>query len=308
MTLIPRHELWRRQYQKHPYMRHLSAVELEERFKDIFNLLMILTPEGKIGVKAGNNFNETAWIKCTHVLAEMEDRYGPFPNGFRNGFIRKTDMVKPTFPEPPISKSAIDLAGGVVAGRIYKFSKKQYINEMFHYGRFRIAPASYYSDPSLNSAIRDDELVFSGSIFSGLPGIIKPGQTTPPYGRIEYSVKARTNYYATCLASNYTYREFTDFEADACLIIKKPRIFTDRLIQAGTKALAGYEGFAGNVKYLDPLLCDPHKIDINFAKHFKYAYQNEYRIIWAPREPVTELEPIYLTIGSLDDIAEVITI
>ncbi|VXC60440.1 conserved hypothetical protein [Pseudomonas sp. 8Z] len=308
MALIPRHELWRRQYRENPYIRHLSALELEERFKDILNILTILTPDGKIGVGVGKNLNNEMWAKCTHVLTEMEDRYGPFPNGFTNGFIKDANMVHPTFPNPPKSKLAIELAGGIVSGRIYKFSKKKYIDEMFSFGKFRVAPASYYSDPSLNVAIRDDELVFNGSIFSGLKGIVKPGEAVPSYGRIEYSVKARTNYYVTCFASNYTYREFSDFDADSCLVIKKPRAFTDRLIRVGNQAFSGYEGFAGSVKYLDPILCDPRRIDVNFAKHFKYAYQNEYRIIWAPREPVSELQPIYLEIGPLDDIAEIIEI
>lgn len=306
MGFVPRHELWRRQYREKPYMGHLSSLELEERVKDILNLLMILSPEGKAGVGAGKEFNKEMWIKFTHTLTEMEGRYGPFPNGFRNGFIKEANIIKPTFPSPPKSKLAMDLAGGITPGRIYKSSKKEYIHEMFHKGRFRIAPASYYSDPSLNNAIRDDELVFRGSVFSGLKAFMKDGIITPPYGRIEYSVKARTNFYVACFASNYTYREFSDFEADSCLIIKNPRAFTDRLIRAGTQALSGYEGFAGSIKYLDPLLCDPGKIDVNFAKHFKYAYQNEYRMIWAPREPLADLQPIYIEIGPLDDIAEII--
>lgn len=308
MALITRHELWRRQYRERPYIKHLSDTELEERFKDIFNLLITLNSDGKIGARAGKDLDKVMWEKQTHILTEMEDRHGPFPNGFTNGFVKEANIVQPTFPLPPKSKTAIDAIGGILAGSIYKFSKKKYINEMYQEGKFRIAPASYYNDPSLNAAIRDDELVFSGSIFPGLKSFIKLYPTSPSYGRIEYSVKARTNYYVTCFASNYTYREFSDFDADACLVIKNPRAFTDRLIRAGTQTLSDHEGFAGSVKYLDPLLCDPTKIDVNFAKHFKYSYQNEYRIIWAPIEPKVVLEPIYVEIGSIADIAEIIEI
>lgn len=308
MAMIPRHQLWQRKYEKNPYMRHLSSSELEERIIDISNLLLILAPDGKVSVGTGKDFNEDMWIKYTHALAEMKIRYGPFPNGFTNGFFKKAELVTPTFPTPPSSKSAIDALGGVISGRLYKFSKKKYIEDMFNNGLFRVAPASYYNDPSLNAAIRDDELVFNGAVSVGLKSHIKSGKTIDSFGRLEYSVKARTNYYASCFASNYTYREFDDFGADACLVIKEPRTFLNRFIKAGVEILNGYNGFSGSVKYLDPIACDFTKIDVNFSKHFKYSYQNEYRVIWAPNEPATLLDPVFLEIGSLSDIAEVITI
>lgn len=305
---ISRNELWRQKYRGNPYARHLSSRELEERFEDIFNLLITLGLDGRIGVGVGKDFNEEMWIKQTHVLEEMRYRYGPFPNGFTNGFIKKANFVQPTFPEIPKAKLAIDNSGGLVAGRLYKFSKKEYVEDMYRCGRFRVSPASMYSDPSLNSAIRDDELVFKGSFFPGLKGLVKAGKSPSPYGRIDYSVKARTNYYVACFASNYTYREFEDFGADACLVIKSPRRFIDRIMRAGNSVLEGYEGFAGAVRYLDPLVCDPSKIDVNFSKHFKYSYQNEYRVVWAPKDPIAELKAINIEIGSMEDIAEIVNI
>lgn len=308
MAMIPRHQLWRQKYAANPYMRHLSSSELEQRIIDISNLLLILAPDGKISVGTGKDFNEDMWVKYTHALAEMESRYGPFPNGFTNGFFKNAELVNPTHPTPPRSKSAIDSLGGVKSGRLYKFAKKRYIDDMFNKGLFRVAPASYYNDPSLNSAIRDDELVFNGAIAVGLKSLIKSGDRIDSFGRLEYSVNARTNYYVSCFASNYTYREFDDFGADACLVIKEPRAFLNRFIKAGEQILSGYNGFSDAIKYLDPIVCDFTKIDVNFSKHFKYAYQNEYRVIWAPKEPATHLEPVFLEIGPLSDIAEVITI
>lgn len=308
MAMIPRHQLCRRKYEANPYMRHLSSSELEARIIDISNLLMILAPNGKVSVVTGKNFNEDMWVKYTHALAEMERRYGSFPNGFTNGFFKKAELVTPTFPTPPRSKSAIDAVGGFVAGRLYKFSKRKYIEELFNNGSLRVAPASYYNDPSLNSAIRDDELVFNGAVSVGLKSHVKLGAPINSFGRLEYSVKARTNYYVSCFASNYTYREFDDFCADACLVIKEPRTFIKRIMKAGAEIFSGYNGFSGAVKYLDPVVCDFTKINPSFSKHFKYAYQNEYRFVWAPEEPRMLLDPVSLEMGSLSDIAEVITI
>jgi hypothetical protein len=301
-------EKWYEEYRKIPYMEHLSASELEERAKDLFNLLMVLEPSGKLGVLTGSNMKVDLWGKWTHVLAEMSRRYGPYPNGFKNGFIKTANIVEPTYPKTPLSKLAIDKIGGARKGWLFKFSKKKYVQEMFEFGNFRLAPASYYDDPSLNAAVRDNELVFKGSINPKLKPFIKLDPSLANYGRVDYEIKGRTNYYVTCFSSSYSYREFDDFEADCCLVIKNPRLFIDRLINAGRRELPSFEGFAGGVKYFDPLLCDPSKVDVSFVKHFKYAYQNEYRAVWSPKLSMEELPIKFIQLGSLGDVAEMIEV
>lgn len=304
--MITRSQKWRNDYLLDPYLSHLYASELEERANDIMSIISVLDSSGRISVLTDKHMNIEMWIKWTHVLTEMETRYGSFPNGFTNGFMKAANVVRPTYPVAPLGRSALDKIGGAQPGWLFKFSKKKYVQDMYRSGIFRIAPASFYNDPSLNAAVRDDELVFKGAAHAKLRSNIKSGRPTPSYGRVEYSVKARTNYYVCCFASNYTNREFADFEADACLVIRKPRLFIDRLVKSGCDTLPGFDGFANNVKYLDPLLCDPSKIDVNFAKHFKFSYQNEYRAIWAPREEAADLPVIFLNIGKLDGIAEVV--
>jgi hypothetical protein len=44
------------------------------------------------------------------------------------------------------------------------------------------------------------------------------------------------------------------------------------------------------------------------AKHFGYSYQAEYRFCWFPIDPVPELAPVDLSIGSLLDLADLITL
>ncbi|MGY3022986.1 hypothetical protein ACVWXR_000821 [Pseudomonas lurida] len=303
--MIARSQKWHNDYLLNPYLSHLYSAELEERAKDVMTLISVLDSAGRLSVLTGKDMNVEMWVKWTHILAEMEKRYGPYPNGFTNGFVKGANIVSPTFPSVPLGRDAIAKVG-MQPGWLYKFSKKKYVQDMYNSGVFRVAPASFYNDPSLNVAVRDDELVFKGAAFTKLKPVIKTGKVTADYGRVEYSVSARTNYYVCCFASNFTNREFVDFEADACLVIKEPRLFTDRLIKAGCNALPGFEGFARAVKYLDPVLCDPSKIDVNFAKHFKYAYQNEYRAVWAPRESISDLSVEFLTIGPLNDIAEVV--
>jgi hypothetical protein len=96
-------------------------------------------------------------VKWTHALEEFALRYGPYPNCFSDGSIKDAPIVNPTYPASPPAKDAI---GSIQENCSYKLRKNGHLAAMFKYGRIRIAPASYYADPSLNNAIQDDELSF----------------------------------------------------------------------------------------------------------------------------------------------------
>ena len=49
-----------------------------------------------------------------------------------------------------------------------------------------------------------------------------------------------------------------------------------------------------------------HEVDVLTWKHFRYAYQKEMRLAWLPPKPVWELAPLYITMGNLEDVAELI--
>jgi hypothetical protein len=135
-------------------------------------------------------------VLFTHVLEEFQYRYGPYPNGFINGFIKSADIVKPTYSKSPKSKIAIDNIGGIKSNRLYKFGKEKHLNEMIDHGKIRISTASFYSDPSLNNAIRDDELSFTiksrthKHIFKN-----KENVQIPAVGAVEFKLEAQTNYF-----------------------------------------------------------------------------------------------------------------
>jgi hypothetical protein len=176
-------------------------------------------------------------------------------------------------------------------------------------GEIRIVPASFYNDPSLNKAIRDDELTFKvQSRADGLDMKDQAGNKISTFGKVEFTVRSRTNHYVHCFAANYTLREFDDFDADSCLIIEQPRLFISKIMKSVRKKKSDLEGFASHVKYLDPLTCSPHEIDIFLAKHFKYSYQNEYRAIWMPKVPVDILEPFFINIGSMAGYSKIVLI
>jgi len=50
-------------------------------------------------------------------------------------------------------------------------------------------------------------------------------------------------------------------------------------------------------------------MDVLFGKHLKYWYQREYRCAWIPQGPTVErLEPLFLELGSLSAIAQLVVL
>jgi hypothetical protein len=304
-----KHEFWRQQYRKDRYMEFLLSEEVEERTKDIFTNIMLLSNKGQISLHNMDGVGEYWMILFTHVLEEFQFRYGPYPNGFINGFLKSADIIKPTFPEPPKAKSAIESIGGLKPNQLYKFGKAIHLNEMFGKGKIRISPASFYNDASLNNAIRDDELSFSlksradKHLFT-----TQNNQNIPAIGNVEYRLEVQTNYFVHCFSSNYTLREFDDFEADTCIVIREPMTLVKRMMSCFEQYKQFYRGFASGVKYIDPLNAKPDEVNIFFTKHFKYSYQNEYRTIWLPNAPTLDLEPFFIEIGNMSKYAEIVRI
>ena len=114
-----------------------------------------------------------------------------------------TPPVIPTYPEPPKSKNAIDSIGGLRDGQIYKFGKSKHLEEMMKHGVIRISPASYYSDPPLNKAIKDDELSFVRyARHDALTINNQSGKTIQTYGGVKFELTSKTNYFVHCSHQN----------------------------------------------------------------------------------------------------------
>jgi hypothetical protein len=77
---------------------------------------------------------------------------------------------------------------------------------------------------------------------------------------------------------------------------------------ASLRALSGIPMRHSQAEYIDSLLPTTHNIFVPFAKHFKYAYQNEHRFCWLPPIPTPKVEDIDVQIGSLKDFSELIVL
>jgi hypothetical protein len=311
-ALLPRHIQARRQYDCNRYARHLSELELDRRIRDIFLNLLILTSEAKIGLPSVDDQGIIWMEKFIHVLEEKQLRHGPFPSG-----ITRNTLHSEPFPDlaSACAQKAVEafkqmaLKPGSV---LIKYGKRVYMERLLYDGCLRIQSASYFKQKDLNGAVRDDErrlpLSFALSR-EDIKKIVLNPQDVPelvPDQRADVVIHSPADYWMYCLTESVGPRLFVDFDADACVIIRDRQQFTDRLYSVISTALGSVTYQARQVEYVDPLMPKTMDIFLPFAKHFGYSYQSEYRFCWFPVIPVPNLRYMDLSIGNIEDIADLI--
>ena len=80
--LLPRHILWRQEYRRSRYCKHLTQPELNQRVRDVFLRLLTVTSDAKVGILSPTPEGVRWYELWTHALEEMALRFGPYPNGF----------------------------------------------------------------------------------------------------------------------------------------------------------------------------------------------------------------------------------
>jgi len=310
---LPRHVVQRRQYDLRRYARHLSDAELNQRSHDIFLNLLRVNHDAKIGVKPITPANEIWLEKWTHVLEEMQLRYGPYPAGFTRDILNPETI--PDFASDLARKAAFALSStGLKQGDVFiKFGKREYMERLHLEGSLRIQAASYFSKTEHNGAVRDDELALNLCIFLSRNQIVNlvrnPEEVPPnvPDHRLEVGIRALGDYWLYCLTNSVEPRLFVDFNADSCVIIRDRNRFA-RMLREATRSRIPTAMRDCSAAYVDPLLPTTANIDVPFAKHFRYAYQDEYRFCWLPSPPVDQLRPLDVQLGSLRDFSNLIVL
>jgi len=109
------------------------------------------------------------------------------------------------------------------------------------------------------------------------------------------------------MACDWDRELFNDFDdVDACLVIKDVEHFAYRIENAASTQLPGWFFHHNPVEYFDPyeMGLDKH-IDAGMYKDFRFAYQREYRFIWAPPDGVVPDGFKFLELGCLRNCVEV---
>lgn len=185
---------------------------------------------------------------------------------------------------------------------------------MLSQGRMRLTPANFYSNGSLVKAMQDleTERWFHDPQFN----LALKGQKTVTFGGHEIELEdgffkipySCPEYLLWSACNDIDRRLPDDFSADAALIIKSPQKFAGRLKQHVMKSFPNTPTWFGNVTYYDPCSFVDMKRRPETIKHFSFLYQQEWRFCTFPPEDRMPNEPVEISIGSLDDIAELLTL
>jgi len=186
-----------------------------------------------------------------------------------------------------------------------------HLEETLALGRFRLAPAAGYRDPSLNRAVRDDELTFKYHLMpndlhlrlpDGTPLVVKSGAS-------DVAFNLPVGFYVVCFSTGFHLRLFEDFEADSCLVVYDSNRFLTALADAVRHRLPESAISSSTVLYIDPCRAPPKPPPMPFAKHVRYWYQHEFRFVVVPRREVDSdaaLGPIAVEVGPMHEFAELI--
>ena len=307
---------WYEEYRERRYLADVPDKEVMQRARELISNISTLDQNGKIGcVHPKSQYGFFLWRLFSHLLEESRLRTGSYQGLFIRHGLRETLMPRPTSPNRPASEAVLKISQEQTKlRRLFKFGKKKWMGALLDSGEIRIAPASMYNDTSLGPAIADDELSYDLATAAFDEDILSlhPFQTrlVDVFGEpkpTQHRLTMETNYYVWCASFGLNLRLFDDFDADSVLVIHDAGEFSKRLIQAIRNPLHGWRFTPCAVHYFDPYHPSKETRNVFACKHFKYLYQEEFRYVFLPPAPVVKLDPILLTLGPLNDIAEVMT-
>lgn len=303
-TEMPR--LWRHEYLKNRYLLTKSIDYLEGRMCDIFDNIMVLDWETK-KYKPDVNIDDGIYYSLPHL-----DFFKMLIEVAYEGELRGKEIIKANNKRKLIDAEQVLLtqrwavrpelkASNRVFSTtyrkpetIFRFSAKKYNESLLHKGQLRFAPSLAYKDGALLPAQFDNE-----------------NQVHVSNGGY-YELDAE--FWVCSLSCIYELRMYAEFEADSCIVIRDVSEFEKRVV----KSVYDYnaespDDVIAQANFSPVVYYDPCKLidvetpnEIHFLKHFRYAYQREFRAILAPKKnrPST---PVFLNLGPLTDIAELVS-
>ena len=129
------------------------------------------------------------------------------------------------------------------------------------------------------------------------------GERLPVIGEITYSRALQDNFFVLCMTGEYDSRHLDDFGGDALLIVENVRRFSTRLEKAVRKVRPGLKMISSPVSYYDPYFARPDSLLPQISKHFRFAYQKEFRFLWIQQGLSLSEKPLFIEMGTLRDIA-----
>jgi hypothetical protein len=297
-------QIWMQEYAASRYLRKQTDDALRRRYEALTSNLWSTDAAGDVTPPRNLQHREGLLRLIVHVLCEQCDRTGDPSISFDEAAIRRAASA--AYQPPKLTTPFVGPPSGFA-----KFGKRDHIRRAFENGVLRVAPASYFNDPSLNSAQRDDELQH-WAVTPNEQLMVKFYGQDAEGNEIEIPVEKKEffrgmgvhDFYVWCCGLGYDARLFHEFEVDAVLVIRNMDEFRSRFSLAMEKELPGWAMKDGPLAYYDPYDIRREQLVPIFVKNIRYLHQNEYRFAWSPTDGVATSTPLFPTLGPLSDIAE----
>lgn len=298
---IRRHELWRKEYRNRRYLEDKSEAFIYARRDYLLDNVTTLTNNGQIGFLP----SPLLWECQTHLLEELSMRGLQLPN---------SQFIPPSLPVAEYLKKHKVPQWESTPGELFRFSKKKYLEPLLSDGILYLAPASSYKQDDLVDAMKDDELSLNVVAQPGEVAVNlfikgtgrKVGWTNPDVRTVNFP--AEQDFYLCCMANVYAPRLWFDFwGSDTCLVVRDSQVFLERLRAATDAQLPDWNLLATDAVYIDPFVGTkdgPPRVET--AKDIRYAYQQEFRLIWTTSRRLQDLAPTSLDLGPLHDCCELL--
>jgi hypothetical protein len=288
-------EFWEFQYEVYRYLSSVPAADLSSRYRAIIRNMCTLISRERHVIPIQSPLSSWYWYRKEHQTGlELSMRGMEPPVQPPAGVLDHNPQDAPLHPRSPN-------AGDV----LFRYGKRQYMQAMVERGSIRISPTSFYQTLELDGVRANDER----AKHCFWPREHTPVSTQDGRGIRLLSDVRRTvsgpDYYLLCLSCDWDPALFGEFDADACVIIRNPEVFAERLAHAAQPQLSGWYFHHNPAEYFDPYEMDRHQyFDAAICKDLRFAYQREYRFLWIHMDGQEASEFRFLELGSLKNIAE----
>lgn len=280
---------WQNEYILQNYLQSVKPDELIKRYNEISENMLFYTEEKRDIIPIYSYDSSWYWYK-----KEFQTRI----EIYKRKILDKINLAK------AVTQNNKFLGIGM-GNKLYKFGRKEHIANMLEYGKIRLTPAKIYNDGLVQDPRTDNELKKTKYIPNNNARIVSmDGKSAPIIGDMRIEVSA-PNYYVFCTSLDYNKYMLTKFNYDSCLVINDINEFQKRIeINLPNKFQNWYfEGL--QIQYFDPYCYSKNEFfEAVLSKHFRFAYQREYRIFIDPMIYGEAHDYLDLEIGNLNDICE----
>jgi len=287
-------ECWQFQYEIHRYLGRITDDELRTRYDNILRNMHAIISDDRNVIPIHSFLSSWYWYRTEH-----QTRY---EFALRNLPLHRP---LPVIAERNLGRAPVRPCNPNVGDVLFRYGERKWLQQLIDFGRLRMRSAREYASMEKDPARQDDERVKRSYSPGQYVTITMPnGQQVRPIGDLKYETSG-TDYFLYCVSLDWDPGLFDEFpNTDSCVIIKQPDEFARRLENAGRRLLPGWRFHHCPIEYFDTHVRRTNeRIDNAMSKDFRFAYQKEYRFLFAGfGRPATGF--IDLELGPLHDISE----